>query len=553
MSLPVDVQKRAITELLSEVKVLKAENVKLKTDAACLPAPDSLWPTTTQEIDANAERILKETKENLDRVAAIPDDKLTFDNCVEPLMAPPNYKTNPLLASTKFLQHCSTDEAIREAAEKAGVKFASARVAGRMREDVYNKVLLYSKTPAAAALTTYNKHFLNAILDDFKRGGLALPEAQRAELTKVMEEDATLCSQYGANIGADKTEVYFNESELPGLPEGYCTERKVEGREDGKNIRVTMKYPDIIPIMSRCSNAATRRAVTQARESAYGNNLDLVATGVEHRVKIASLLGYKSYADFVTEQRMTGSEKAVCDFLSDLAKQLRPAAEKELARLVELKKTFLAEQAAAGTSPSSNEGLSDDKIDSFDLSFYHDMLLVREYGVDEEAIREYFPLTIVVEQTLQIYQELLGLTFTEIYSHWKWHEDLRCFIVRDASSQELVGHFYLDLHPREGKYSHAAIFHLVKRNDKLGTAPVDCMLCNLPPPAADGSPALLRHGDVVTFFHEFGHIMHGLCAEGHANSTRLAKCPRDFVEAPSQVTDVTDAQCAQYPHSRQPT
>lgn len=99
-----------------------------------------------------------------------------------------------------------------------------------------------------------------------------------------------------------------------------------------------------------------------------------------------------------------------------------------------------------------------------------------------------------------------------------------------------MGHFYLDLHPRDGKYGHAAIFHLLKRK-RDGQTPVDCMLTNLPAPSPDGSPALLRHSDVVTFFHEFGHIMHGLCAEGHANQTRLAKCPRDFVEAPSQMLE----------------
>ena len=95
---------------------------------------------------------------------------------------------------------------------------------------------------------------------------------------------------------------------------------------------------------------------------------------------------------------------------------------------------------------------------------------------------------------------------------------MRLFAVSDAASKAHVGHFYLDLHPRTGKYNHAAIFHLVKGRAN-GHGAVDCMLCNLPQPEAD-SPALLRHGDVVTFFHEFGHIMHGLCAEGDANSTR---------------------------------
>jgi Zn-dependent oligopeptidase len=107
--------------------------------------------------------------------------------------------------------------------------------------------------------------------------------------------------------------------------------------------------------------------------------------------------------------------------------------------------------------------------------------------------------------------------------------------VHDEATGDLIGHFYMDLHPREGKYGHAAIFHLLKRNG--AQAAVDCMLCNLPAPSEDGTPALLKHMNVVTFFHEFGHIMHGLCAVGDGNSTRLAKCPRDFVEAPSQMLE----------------
>jgi Zn-dependent oligopeptidase len=109
------------------------------------------------------------------------------------------------------------------------------------------------------------------------------------------------------------------------------------------------------------------------------------------------------------------------------------------------------------------------------------------------------------------------------------------FRVVDVATKQKQGFFYLDLHPRDGKYGHAAIFHLLKRwGDQV---PVDCMLCNLPAPSADGKPALLRHSNCVTFFHEFGHIMHGLCAAGDGNSTTLAKCPRDFVEAPSQMLE----------------
>ena len=224
---------------------------------------------------------------------------------------------------------------------------------------------------------------------------------------------------------------------------------------------------------------------------------------------------------------MTGSARVVSDFLSTLQDKVKGPGELELARLLALKKSHLESRGEE----------FDGKINSWDYAFYHEKLMVEEYGVDEEVIRQYFPADVIVRETLIIYQELLSLQFEEIFEFQAWHKDVRLFSVYDASVSsggKHLGHFYLDLHPREGKYTHAAIFHLLKRHNEQGV--VDCMLTNLPAPVGN-EPALLTHDDVVTFFHEFGHIMHNLCGEGKANNTHLAKCPRDFVEAPSQMLE----------------
>ena len=304
------------------------------------------------------------------------------------------------------------------------------------------------------------------------------------------------------------------------------------------------------------------QGLLEARESAYGNNLDLVAKGVGFRKETAALLGYESWAHFVIERRMAGTPEVVTEFLAkirDLAKD-GAAADIETLRLAKQEHLEKRGEVKEGEKVT---------LEAWDSGFYHNHILKRDYGVDTEAVRAYFPLNHVVATTLDVYQELLQLKFTEIPAgaFSRWHEDVRLFVVHDATKEEsgkLVGHFYLDLHPREGKYGHAAIFHILKRN---GTQmPCDAMMCNLPAKSKDGTPALLRHSDVVvrtarqqqqhskqstqqathhssslqhpqTFFHEFGHIMHGLCSEGDGNSTRLAKCPRDFVEAPSQMLE----------------
>src|SRR3990167_83676 len=236
---------------------------------------------------------------------------------------------------------------------------------------------------------------------------------------------------------------------------------------------------------------------------------------------------------------MTGNSKVVLEFLGSLKEKLLPTGKVELEKLKELKKEFLK---------SRNEEY-DGKLNSWDLAFYSELLLKNEYGFNDEIIKEYFPIQHVIQETLNIYQNLLSLKFYEIKEFDSWHKDVKLYAVYDDSDPalvasypaspskqgELIGHFYLDLHPRPGKYNHAAIFHILKRHGKQ--VPVDCMLTNLPVSLSEDQPALLSHDDVVTFFHEFGHIMHGLCSEGEANNTRLAKCPRDFVEAPSQMLE----------------
>lgn len=493
-------------------------------------APPFLWPTSVEEIQASAAEVLRAAETNLAAVAAA--DPPTRASVLLPLMCPPNYKTNPLVCQSKFLQHGSADPAIREAAEAAGKLFAPFKSASRTRADVLAKVKAFAATPEAAALSSHEAHFVEALLKDFERGGLALGCEQQAELQRLLDADSAICKKFGSNLGNDKTKLFFTEDELRGMAPSWVSDRK---GEDGR-IAVTLRYPDVLPLMSQCEVESTRKKMTEARESAYENNLELMAEGVQLRKQTAMLLGYKSWSHYVIETRMAGTPETVTEFLEKIRNLAKGGAAADLETLRKAKASHLD---AAGKLPEG--GLSSVALEAWDSSFYHQYILKRDYGVDEEAVSEYFPLDHVVATTLQLYQELLSLQFMELPAgaFSRWHEEVRCFIVHDAPSfgtgGARVGHFYLDLHPREGKYPHAAIFHLLKRSG--AQTAVDCMMCNLPAASKDGKPALLRHDDVVTFFHEFGHIMHGLCAEGDGNSTHLAKCPRDFVEAPSQMLE----------------
>eukprot|EP01006_Ploeotia_vitrea_P050035 TRINITY_DN67403_c3_g7_i1.p1 TRINITY_DN67403_c3_g7~~TRINITY_DN67403_c3_g7_i1.p1 ORF type:complete len:662 (-),score=90.79 TRINITY_DN67403_c3_g7_i1:174-2159(-) len=488
------------------------------------PPPPFKWPKSADEIKQKVTDILDQTTKLYDKIAALKEEELSFDTVIQPLMQPPNYKTNPALCEAKFMQHCHTDAEIRDAANTAGSTFGKERVTFRMRDDVFKVVEAYSKTEEAQKLDDTKAYYLQAVIKDFKRTGLGLSAEKRAEFKKLLDEDTAICAEFSANIGKDTTALFFEKKELEGLPEEFIKERT---QEDGK-VKITLKYPDIVPISGNCEVPETRKKVVLARErDAYGNNLELVAKAVKIRKQMAQLLGFEHYADYILQNRMAADAKTVTKFLSELREKLVAPAKEEYAKLLSLKKEFCA-----------SKGIEfDDKINAWDMGFYSNLLLKKEYGVDDEVVKEYFPLDVVVKETMLIYQEVLSLKFTEIKEFDSWHPEVRCFIVHDQESNTKIGHFYLDLHPRAGKYGHAAIFHLLKKCKQTEFASAACMLANLPAPGADGKPALLRHDDVVTFFHEFGHIMHDICSEGDCNMTILAKCPRDFVEAPSQMLE----------------
>mmetsp|Transcript_32285 Transcript_32285/g.69109 ORF Transcript_32285/g.69109 Transcript_32285/m.69109 type:complete len:724 (+) Transcript_32285:237-2408(+) len=503
----------------------------LPRSALSSEVPPFVWPRTIKDVEDATEEVKAATKTVLDQLSALKEEDLTFDNLIKPLMQAPYYKTNPLVAQSKHLQHCSPDPVIREASSKASTVFAGLKKEGKTRKDIYKLVKAYSEKPEAKSLPEYEAHFLTSILAVFERSGLALSEAEAAKLSQMLDQDVEVCTKFKKNIGEDTTKVIFKPTDLQGCDESFVKERTNEAGD----VVISLKMPDILPILEECEVSDTRKRLTMERDSAYGNNLDLVAEGVSLRKQIAGLLGYKSWAHYVTERRMAGSPEKIFEFLGGIEDKAKAGAASDKERLRQLKIEHLQERSELPAG-----GPEEVKLEAWDVMFYNSRLLKRSYGVDHEAIRKYFPCTVVVDGTLEIYQDLLGLKFTEIKEFDTWHPQVRLFVVHDSATGEKIGYFYLDLHPREGKYNHAAIFHLLKRRvceDGSVQTPVDCMLTNLPAPSPDGTPALLRHGDVVTFFHEFGHIMHGLCSEGNCNSTTLAKCPRDFVEAPSQMLE----------------
>jgi Zn-dependent oligopeptidase len=299
-------------------------------------------------------------------------------------------------------------------------------------------------------------------------------------------------------VNEDKTERTFTKTELEGMPEDFIFALRTSTREsDGATLyHVTMKYPDLIPTMKMAKREETRRVMDEANSTRCSENIPLLTEMVKLRRQAAHLLGYKNHADFKLEVKMAKTTPEVMKFLEDLVVLLKPLAEQELASLLALKK---AEKETRGEP-------FDGKINSWDVNYYNRVLLETEHQVEDEKIKEYFSMEAVTTGMLELYEELFSIKCVEVPNAETWHPEVRLFEVFDASSNDLCGQFYLDLHPRDNKYGHAACFGLVPghtRADGTRQFPVAAMVANFSKSTPE-RPSLLKHNEVVTYFHELG-------------------------------------------------
>lgn len=452
------------------------------------------------------------------KLSELPAAERNFDNTIKAL----DTATNVLSDSVQpliLMAYTSSDPEIRAGAQKIEEDFGKYNVNLWSREDLYKAVTEYvvKKEP----LKTEEQRLLELILRNFNSIGMQLPEEKRALLIKKQERLAELESQFLGNINAYKDSLEVSIEDLKGLPESYIN--GLQSTLDGKRI-VTLKYPDYEPFMKYAENAGLRKQLELKYNNRAVQNVPLLQEALRLRDDSAKLLGYESFAQWKLAPRMAKEPEKVWTFLNGLLPMLRESAGKELQELLELKKR---------DDPTAEQ------LNSWEVSYYSEKLRKALYNLDSEEVRQYFPMDVVVEGTMKVYQKVLGLKFAEIASPEAWHEDVRLFQVNDADTNRRLGFFYLDLYPRDGKYTHAAVFPLIQGRDLAGKSynePAAAMVANFSKPAGN-TPGLLYQGEVETFFHEFGHIMHNVLTRAPYGSLSGASVAHDFVEAPSQMME----------------
>ena len=429
-----------------------------------------------------------------------------FDNLV--------YELSDLSSKLGLISSTYADDATRDAAFAAADKLSLYISNIYLNEPLYKaiKKFMAAKGPSLKAT---QKKFLSDALVTFEKNGMKLAEAGRKELESTNKKLVELGNKFDRNIAESKDSLEFTAAGLEGLPAAVLTPWK---REGDKYI-VLVNGPNNTSIAENAANSNTRKAMFMAYNNrAYPKNIEVLDSLFYYRDIFAKKLGFSSYAAYSVADKMAAKPETVWAFENGLIKKLSPLVSKELSALKKLK---LAEE-------------KNDTIYAWDYAYYQKKLLNRQYQLNTDEVKEYFEMGNTLKGMFSVYENLLNIKIKETTGVDTWDSKVKTYeMYKDG---KMTGRFYLDLYPRANKYTHFACFPITQYNAANGVLPSAALVCNFPE-GNTGQPSLLKHGDVITMFHEFGHLVHWLVCHPAIASQNAFNNKGDFIEAPSQFLE----------------
>jgi thimet oligopeptidase len=406
-----------------------------------------------------------------------------------------------------LLNNVHPDKAVRDAADAALRDVASFHV------ELFQNEALFQRVQALEPHTPVQQQLKKDLIEAFEDSGVALPADKRERARAIAERLTLLNQEFARNIRENAARLTFTPEQCEGLPPSYMA--RVPRDEQG-NIVVGFDYPDFNPFMANAKREEPRRRYYLAYLSrGTPRNLEILDEIVQLRHELASLYGLSSYAEYVTRRRMAGTPHAVRAFLDEVKAAVREVEQRDLDELRQLK------------SELTDTPLANTTLERWDVPYYSERLRDRRYSIDQEALRAYFPMPQTLDWLLMISSRLYGLRF-ERASVPIWHGEVCYYDVFDADSNAFIGGIYLDLYPRDGKFTHAAAWPVRGVSRRLGRTPISVLVTNF-------DRRGLTHDEVETFFHEFGHVLHGVLSTTEYNQHAGTNVERDFVEVPSQI------------------
>jgi thimet oligopeptidase len=415
-------------------------------------------------------------------------------------------------ARASLCRNVHPDAAMREAAERCESEVESAATELSLDRRLYDALSSLS----AEGLEPAARHLLEKALRDFRRAGVDRDEATRERVKRLREELVLIGQEFGRNIKDDVRHLEVHPEELHGLPDDWLRAHApgAEGR-----VTITTDNAEYVPVVTYARSARVREALWRLyRLRGHPKNVDVLRRLLARRAELARLLGYPTWAAYVTEDKMIGSEAAAADFIARVSAGAERRMRRDWAELVAARR---AEVPLA------------DAVPVWDSAYYQDRVKAERYGFDARAARPYFEYRRVKEGVLALTGRLFGVSWRAVPNAPRWHSEVEAYDLVEEG--RLLGRVYLDMHPRDGKYKHYAQFS-VASGQAGRRVPEGALVCNFPRPGE--APALLEHGDVRTFLHELGHLLHHVLG-GHVRFASQAGVATewDFVEAPSQLLE----------------
>lgn len=482
----------------------------------------NLFPTTPVEIVSRIDDALEIAKRGIEKIISLKPEERTFTNTI---LALDRVSANVgiVISSIHTLQSVSPDEIIRKACQAPIIKaqnffvdyFSNNRA-------LYRAVKEYDQGPGKnEQLNAEEQKYLTETIKDFEKAGLGLPDNQLEEVKKIKKELAKLSLDFMNNVNNDNSVITVKADALTGLNDDLIA--SLRQNEQGDYI-VGTDVPTYVAVMQNCSVESTRHDLWQAYNNrAHPVNDVILKKVIKLRDQLAKKLGFVSYAHLGIDDEMAKTPERVRDFLEDLLLRSEPKLNQEFA----IYKQNL---------PENVHLTEDSKIKPWDLAYIEHQYKKKHLQLDEEIIQEYFPMQKAIDEMLDIYSQFLGVTFKEESLDGLWHKDVR-YVTVYAKDGGFLGHLLLDLHPRDNKYGHACAatkVSAVRTRDGDYYPSVVIVIANFPKATAE-RPSLLKHNDVETLFHEFGHAVHMLLGATQMAGFSGTSVKLDFVEVPSQM------------------
>lgn len=480
---------------------------------------------------------IKEAKAEIDAIVANPEAP-TFENTIEALEFSGRTLNRVAGIFYNILEADATDE-LQAIAEELSPLMTEYEMYVSLNAQLFERVKSVYEKRESLPLDKDQARLLENTYKSFSRNGANLNDEDKAVYSKYMEELSLLTLQFGKNVLASTNAFQMHltdENDLEGLPDYLRDLGAMTAKERGLEGWVfTLDYPSYSPFMQNSSRPDLRRKMYMAYNTkAVGgenDNTENVRKIADLRIKVANLLGYETWADYILEENMAHDKATVQEFLAGLMNPSIPYAKKD----VEQVRRYAMEHGFAEAAEKA--GLDPEQFMPWDFSYWSEKYKQAEYSLNDEQLKPYFRLENCIDAVFSLASRLYGISFEERTDIPVYHKDVKVYDVKDTDGKHLAL-FYADFFPRETKRGGAWMTEFRGQSIRNGVEarPLVSIVTNFSKPT-ESAPSLLTHDELCTFLHEFGHSLHGMFAQGRYTSLCGTNVSRDFVELPSQIME----------------